>query len=609
MAASISGLHYGPIQNFRGDFPIRKNRLFCPGHSFQFRTARTKLPWPLSIVVKGNEGRILPACTYPGSEVGKVEESNISVEDRQRVRWFREACSYLCAQKGCTFVVLISGPILTSPFLDSILKDIACLHHLGIKFVIVPETTVKINMLLKQRGSSPRFVGEHRITDSEALTAAIEAAGGVRMMLEAKLSPGPSIYNVRRHGDGSHWHEVGVSVDSGNFLGAKRKGVVKGVDYGATGEVKKVDVSRMRERLDAGCIVLLSNLGHSSAGEVLNCNTYEVATACALAIGADKLICIIDGQILDDNERLIRFLTIQEAEMLIDKRAKQNKIASNCLKDVRKEDLKSSHNNTNGAVHCHQNAKVSGKRRNVTFQNGVGFDNGNGLWTGEQSFSIGGHDRRGRLNGYLSELAAAAFVCRAGVKRVHLLDGTIDGVLSLELFTRDGMGTMVASDLYEGTRMARVEDFSSIRQIMQPLEESGILVLRTDQELLEALDSFIVVERDGQIIACAALFPFFEEKCGEVAAIAVSPDCRGQGQGYKLLDYIEKKASSLGLEMLFLLTTRTADWFVRRGFSECSIESIPEKRRKMINLSRKSKYYTKELLPDSSGITVDRAVL
>lgn len=122
MAASISGLHYGPIQNFRGDFPIRKNRLFCPGHSFQFRTARTKLPWPLSIVVKGNEGRILPACTYPGSEVGKVEESNISVEDRQRVRWFREACSYLCAQKGCTFVVLISGPILTSPFLDSILK-------------------------------------------------------------------------------------------------------------------------------------------------------------------------------------------------------------------------------------------------------------------------------------------------------------------------------------------------------------------------------------------------------------------------------------------------------------------------------------------------------
>lgn len=152
-------------------------------------------------------------------------------------------------------------------------------------------------------------------------------------------------------------------------------------------------------------------------------------------------------------------------------------------------------------------------------------------------------------------------------------------------------------------------------------------------QLLRALDSFVVVEREGQIIACAALFPFFEEKCGEVAAIAVASDCRGQGQGDKLLgiiikllsivfestiktnrsfltvkyaDYIEKKASALGLEMLFLLTTRTADWFVRRGFQECSIEMVPEARRERINLSRRSKYYMKKLLPDRSGISVVR---
>ncbi|KAF5188115.1 Amino-acid acetyltransferase [Thalictrum thalictroides] len=156
---------------------------------------------------------------------------------------------------------------------------------------------------------------------------------------------------------------------------------------------------------------------------------------------------------------------------------------------------------------------------------------------------------------------------------------------------------MVASDVYEGTRMAREMDLPGIKQLLQPLEESGTLVRRTNKELLEALDSFIVVERDGSIIACAALFPFFKEKCGEIAAIAVSPECRGHGQGDKLLDYIENKASSIGLQKVFLLTTRTADWFVKRGFSECSIDLIPEARRKRINLSRRSKYYMKVLPP------------
>lgn len=534
------------------------------------------------------------------------EEYGVTEEDKDFVKILFESKPYFSVQRGRVFVVHISAEVIATPnYFHAILKDIAFLHHLGIHFVIVPGTHVQIDNILKDKGSKPKYVGRYRITDDESLNAAMCAAGGIMSMIAAKLSVGPSICNIRRHGDNSRLHDVSVSVTSGNFLAAKRRGVVGGIDYGSTGEVKKVDATRMRERLDGGSIVILTNLGYSSSGEVLNCNTYEVATACALAIGADKLICIIDGPILNENGRLIRFLPLEEADMLIRKRAEQSEIAANYVKAVEEEGLiPVEHINFNGAVKSPPNGKHITEWHNATFHNGVGFENGDGLGTSEQGFAIGGQERLSRMNGYLSELAAAAFVCRGGVQRVHLLDGTISGVLLLELFTRDGMGTMVASDLYEGTRKAEKEDFSGIKQLIQPLEATGILVKRSDEELLQTLDNFVVVEREGQIIACGGLFPYPEEKCAEVAAIAVSPDCRGQGQGDKLLDYMEKKAASLGFNKLFLLTTRTADWFVRRGFSECSIDNIPEKKKKTINLSRNSKYYMKKLLPNKSGITV-----
>ncbi|XP_066381250.1 probable amino-acid acetyltransferase NAGS1, chloroplastic [Miscanthus floridulus] len=585
-------------------------------------------------------GRGVRCCTA-GSSGGGAGAGAV-VPGEEFVGFFREAWPYIRGHRGSTFVVVISSEVVSGPHFDRVLQDISLLHGLGIKFVLVPGTHVQIDKLLSERGKKAKYVGQYRITDKDAKDAAMDAAGRIRLTIEAKLSPGPPMLNLRRHGVIGRWHCLVDNIASGNFLGAKRRGVVNGIDYGFTGEVTKIDVSQIRERLDSNSIVVVSNMGYSSSGEVLNCNTYEVATACALAMEADKLICIVDGQIFDEHGRVIHFMSIEEADLLIRKRAKQSDIAASYVKVVDEEGINSLHkgdngpslsakahiingyaaafqnglgfNNGNSIYSGEQGFAIGGEeqlsRSNAaSFQNGLGFNNGNGFYSGEQGFAIGGEERLSRSNGYLSELAAAAYVCHGGVQRVHIIDGSVDGSLLLELFTRDGAGTMIARDVYEGTRMATAEDLPGIRKIIRPLEDSGVLVRRTDAELLEALESFYVVERDGSIIACAALFPFPEEKSGEVAAIAVSEECRGRGQGDKLLDYVEKVALSLGLEKLFLLTTRTADWFVRRGFSECSIESIPEQRRKRINLSRGSKYYIKQLQPKPAGVNANNFVI
>jgi amino-acid N-acetyltransferase len=167
--------------------------------------------------------------------------------------------------------------------------------------------------------------------------------------------------------------------------------------------------------------------------------------------------------------------------------------------------------------------------------------------------------------------------------------------LLLELFTRDGIGTLVTAQRFEDTRPATVDDVRGIVGLIEPLEQEGILVRRSRELLEMEIDHFTVVERDGTCIACAALYPYVEEHVAELACLAVHTHYRKEGRGDALLDYIERRARQLGIRQLFVLTTRTAHWFRERGFKPGEIGELPVRRQGLYNYQRRSKIFIKDL--------------
>jgi amino-acid N-acetyltransferase len=163
------------------------------------------------------------------------------------------------------------------------------------------------------------------------------------------------------------------------------------------------------------------------------------------------------------------------------------------------------------------------------------------------------------------------------------------------LFTRDGVGTLITADIYEGVRRATIDDLAGILGLIQPLESEGVLVRRS-RELMEIeIKRFTVLERDGAIIGCAALYPFPEERLGELACVAVDPDYRNGGRAETLLQFIERQAVRQGLERLFVLTTQAAHWFQERGFEPARVDHLPVEKRALYNLQRRSKVFIKAL--------------
>ena len=187
-------------------------------------------------------------------------------------------------------------------------------------------------------------------------------------------------------------------------------------------------------------------------------------------------------------------------------------------------------------------------------------------------------------------LKASQEACRAGVTRVHILDGNIDGVLPCEIFSGLGSGTMIYTGNYGKVRAMEQTDIPSVLAIMKPFIESGKLLTRTETQIADTLEDYIVYEIDGGVHACAALH-FYEDGQAEIAAVAVDENYAHMGIGPKLMDNLIEQAMEGQATSIFIMTTQTADWFEQLGFEEDSIESLPEARRKLWTPNRGSKVY------------------
>lgn len=430
------------------------------------------------------------------------------------VQHFRASAPYIHAHRGRTFVIVFGGEAVASKDLRTLLYDVALLHSLGVRIVLVAGARPQIDEALARRGEQSRYEGDLRVTDEVALQCVKEAVGATRVELEALLSMG--LPNSPMAG-------ARLRVATGNFVMAQPVGVVDGVDYQYTGKPRRIDAEAIRQRLDDGAVVVLTPIGYSSTGDAFNISSHDVGAATAVALGADKLIGLLEGPgVIDAEGRQPSQLTPHEAERF--------------------------------------------------------------LHTGRDL----GHDVE-------RHLAAAIAASRGGVPRAHLVARQSDGSLLRELFTRDGVGTMVTSETFEGVRPAERGDIGGILTLIEPLEEQGILVRRPQAMLENDIDKFTVIERDGMLIGCAALYTYPDESIAELACLVVHPDYGAAARGDQLLQYLERQCEAQGLGRLFVLTTQTSHWFREHGFDNCELNELPEARRSHYDQGRRSKILLKPL--------------
>ena len=325
----------------------------------------------------------------------------------------------------------------------------------------------------------------------------------------------------------------------GNFVRARGLGVQNGIDMEHTGTVDKIYVDSISKVLNLGMVPILPCIGWSPSGKPYNVPTDEIALAVSGALGAEKLFIV----------------TVHDGI----------KAADFNLPESSADPVKT---------------RPDGTMIKLTLAQAEAAING-------VSDSIDAKQS-------LKKLKLALQAGSAGVDRVHIIDGRVEGAILLELFSNLGLGTMVYTDEYESIRILHSRDIPEVLRLMEPLMKKGILLRRSVEQILEKKNDYAVFEIDGSIHACAALFDWGEDQ-GEIAAVATDPLYTDLGLGRRIVGYFIDKARKNHMKRVFALTTTTHDWFEALGFKEAPVESLPQQKQKVYDRKRNSKVFALDL--------------
>ena len=451
-----------------------------------------------------------------------MEEKSI-LEKAERIR---DVIRYIKRFKNATVVIHIDDDIMDSPLLLSHISDIALINQAGLQVIIVPGARKKIDEVLSQNNISWTYKNGSRVTPPEAMPLIRNAAFDAANIIMTSLA-GENLTAV-----------------IGNWVRARGKGVLAGVDFGTAGEIDKLDDETIKTILDSGFIPIFPCIGWSLNGKPYNISSSQLAAQIATHLKADKLFFLLPNAELSEKyfelpkelglspEGCVPAMNIEELDKFLEK----NK-----------------------------------SKKNIS------------------------HETSSPTEKILSMLQLAKTAVESGVTRVHILNGLIEGTLPCEIFSDLGSGTMVYKSNYGKFRAMRREDISAVLSLIRPFVKKEILLPRSKQQMETEFNDFIVYELDGAIRACAALH-IYDRSQAEIAALAVDETCAHIGIGPKMIEYLIEKAKTISIESIFILTTQTADWFEKQGFVPDKIETLPEKRRNLWNPKRGSKLFRLRLI-------------